>query len=205
MWLPRRYLLPAVTAILLLAFFSRTAVIAYGTFPVLSYVSTPTRMDTLAAGSALAILMLSPAARDWWAAYAKHMALLGALLIVCIAGLRHGYEIVDPVVRVVGFGANIVFCLGLVAWAALGETALSVEWLRADALRWIGSRSYAGYLFHWPITLWVSSVLHQQGMAPLPGILLTLSLVSVLTMLAAQLSWRVIERPALSFKERWAP
>jgi peptidoglycan/LPS O-acetylase OafA/YrhL len=53
-------------------------------------------------------------------------------------------------------------------------------------LTWLGRRSYGVYLWHWPLAEWTNRIPHQIGV-PL-GIGLSL--------LLAEASWRLVERPA---------
>jgi peptidoglycan/LPS O-acetylase OafA/YrhL len=58
------------------------------------------------------------------------------------------------------------------------------RFLTSPIMRYVGTRSYALYLWHYPIILWL------HGLAFGPELLLSL----LLTFLAAELSWQVVER-----------
>ncbi|HET6810133.1 MAG TPA: acyltransferase [Acidimicrobiales bacterium] len=61
-------------------------------------------------------------------------------------------------------------------------------------LRYVGSRSYAVYLWNYVFATWF----HPLGAwSIVPGV--------AATFLAAEVSWRLVERPALALKSRWAP
>ncbi len=59
-------------------------------------------------------------------------------------------------------------------------------------LRWVGSRSYAIYLWHYPVII----LTDPKGSAP-PGVIRDLAQVAV-TLALAELSWRLVETPARS-------
>ncbi len=61
-------------------------------------------------------------------------------------------------------------------------------------LKWLGDRSYGVYLWHWPLL--VLLVAWTQGTGPEAGVPLPLGLaVLALTLVAAELSYRLVERP----------
>ena len=83
--------------------------------------------------------------------------------------------------------------------------ALSVDWLR-----FLGKYSYAAYIYHFPIHTVLSSHLgdavNSGGTAArllrLAGYVAT---VGALSIVAAMVSWRVVEKPFLDLKDRFAP
>jgi peptidoglycan/LPS O-acetylase OafA/YrhL len=71
---------------------------------------------------------------------------------------------------------------------------VGVRILSLRPLRYIGSRSYAIYLWNYVFATWF----HPLGSwSFVPGVVATLA--------AAELSWRLVERPTLALKSRWAP
>jgi peptidoglycan/LPS O-acetylase OafA/YrhL len=83
------------------------------------------------------------------------------------------------------------------ALMVLGVTSGAQRVLGCAALRWLGSRSYGLYLWHFPLL----SALTARGSMPttlVGGEVLVLAL----SLVAAELSWRVVERPALACARR---
>lgn len=73
--------------------------------------------------------------------------------------------------------------------------AWSARLLSLPPLRWLGTRSYAIYLWHWPMAVWTGGMAHRVGV-PL-GIVASLAL--------AELSWRLVEQPAQRLRRRLQP
>lgn len=86
--------------------------------------------------------------------------------------------------------------------AAVGRsraTRTGRDWMTAPALRWLGRRSYAIYLWHYPL-LWADpfGVINRLG-RPWGALVLC-----AVALVPAELSWWLVERPALSLKARFA-
>ena len=153
------------------------------------YYGTDTHMFGLAAGAALAIL-----ARQRPTILAGNRALLGlvgptALAAVFAAmALLHEWD---------GFlyrgGYLAIACLtALVIAAATTDGGRLVRTLSWRPLRWIGRRSYAIYLWHWPLLLLPAPTVLAGISPPEPiGLVLRLALVFALS----EISWRFVEIP----------
>ena len=93
-----------------------------------------------------------------------------------------------------GYPAISVSCSLIVLAGAFVDGGLPMRVLGNGVLTYIGKRSYAIYLWHFPMDLWFR---HLD--APVQ-----LLVAGSLTLLAAELSHRIVERPALSLKHRFA-
>ncbi|MGE0059786.1 MAG: acyltransferase family protein [Dehalococcoidia bacterium] len=80
----------------------------------------------------------------------------------------------------------------IVLEAALSSTGLLSRLLSQPWLIYVGRRSYALYLWHYPINIWL------RGLDDMPQVILVVAF----SVLLAELSFRFIERPALSLKQR---
>jgi peptidoglycan/LPS O-acetylase OafA/YrhL len=88
-----------------------------------------------------------------------------------------------------GFLAVSALCMVLVAAVTRRHSLLG--WLLdRRTLRWLGARSYAIYLWHWPIAVVTRPDLDIHAPA-----LIVLGIRVLLTMLLADLSYRLVERP----------
>jgi len=75
--------------------------------------------------------------------------------------------------------------------AAAGNGSVIAPVLKSKALVWVGLISYALYLWHWPILVFVRIILPDAGLLAISGAL-------ILSVFMAELSKRFIEQPARS-------
>jgi peptidoglycan/LPS O-acetylase OafA/YrhL len=128
--------------------------------------------------------------------------LLGCLLALCLGGRRLSGRWVTPallaiVLVVPALGSGFMDRTGVPVVSAL--TCVVVAGCAADRrpvltsapLVWLGRRSYAVYLYHYPLV----AVLQRLHVAGLPRLVIVLPVVLGL----AALSWRYVEQPA----RRW--
>jgi peptidoglycan/LPS O-acetylase OafA/YrhL len=101
----------------------------------------------------------------------------------------------------------------LIAWA-LADAGRVWAWvprtLSSDWLRDMGQYSYAMYLLHFPIHLFLRAqiepwVQQADDLWRLPRALAYIALVLALSYVGARITWLVIEQPWLRLKARWAP
>ncbi len=112
----------------------------------------------------------------------------GSLLVLALLPVRGSwwtYTVVAPLVAV-------LTCL-LVLAARASTLRMPSVGAAVDALVWLGRRSYAAYLWNYPIALWLRVLDAPVFLEAVVGVALTL--------LAAELSWRAVEEPA---SRRWA-
>lgn len=151
-----------------------------------AYVATPVRSLEIAAGAGLALLAVR-----WnklgrlvrWEPNLGRGARLVSVMVVVLALAIFELSVAilrpsdDPVFR--GFPQLMSLCWVILLVASLPGGPLE-RLLAAGPLRWLGTRSYAIYLFHWPL-------IELTDLGPGYVILLTLGL--------AELSYRLVEMP----------
>jgi peptidoglycan/LPS O-acetylase OafA/YrhL len=165
--------------------------------------------------SAIVSALQSPAHAYAWSYYGTQsraqQLLLGSLLAICWS---HGLvRFPKHVATAVGIGGAAVLALasrhlnehgwlaahgGLLITAAATAAVIACAlcrgggpaiWFGWRPLQWLGRRSYAVYLWSFPLTMW------SAGLAPVTQAVV----VVMLSLTLAELSWRLVEAPAQSW------
>jgi len=194
-----------VLAALALAF--RIGVWTLGLSPEIAYQNTFARMDALALGAAGAILLRDPAAVARWAPGLRR-ALLVAGVAVAIAAIL-GLARTGPVTQIAGYSLLAISFALLIAVGVLEQAAgggrISAA-LSARPLRLFGKYSYAIYIIHLPLHIFVSKVLLAdvvafRGEGRHLAIQLAYAIVMTGVLLAlAMLSYHLFEKHFLKLK-----
>ena len=193
--LSRRNFGIAVIATLVIAPVVRLAFIRHG-LPV--YFFTFTRMDSLAYGAALALLVGNPALRPEKMQQLFRMLLIGFALLVLPAYLWFSGSRFDWL-QVVKLSLFPALYFGVIGFCLVDPLARPlVRLFSARWLRWLGGISYGIYVFH-PTCI----TLVQRFVAP--ARIATNTLLSFgLTIGIAYLSFRFFEAPILRLKRHFA-
>ncbi len=162
-----------------------------GTDPSRVYYGTDTRVFTLLIGALLA-LFWRPHALERGRAR-RHGPLFDLLGLLALAGLLTFFLSAHETSAALYRGGFLILAL-VAALAVAAATHPAASFGRAlmgnRALVWIGLRSYAIYLWHWPIVV-VTRPHVDVPLGTVPDLILRLGL----TVLLADLSYRLIERP----------
>jgi len=174
-----------------------------------AYVLTPARMDALAIGALVAVAAREP---SWWPPVRRGAPWLLAVAAAAVAAVwvhQGGLFGGDPVVQVwafgplaAGFAAVLVMAMDPTPSSRLSR-ALSRPWLRGA-----GKYSYGLYVLHYPIFLALEAAgltsLALAGVlrSRLAGVLAFAMVAGLATLGAALVTWHLIERPFLRWKDR---
>jgi peptidoglycan/LPS O-acetylase OafA/YrhL len=173
-----------------------------------TWVLTPARMDTLAVGALLALAIRSSGGMQAVTRWARPLGAAGFVLVLLLLVTRGTFAYSDPVIGTIGY-TIIAF-----AWAAFLVAALSggivSRVMRNSVLQWVGRRSYALYVFHYPIMLaldhdgFTIRTLERLIPSEVGSHLVFLLVNAGLSALAAEASWQLLEKRALRLKDRFA-
>jgi peptidoglycan/LPS O-acetylase OafA/YrhL len=203
----RRTLINIALGAIVVALTLRVLVVTFEPFAgdSAAYMLTPMRMDSLAAGSLLALLARSPEGAGKLLRPAFVLAALSGLGICAMIAITGRVDFLNPVVSTIGYSLNAAFFASVLM--------ISLAWRPASiaasqgVLRWFGKYSYGLYVWH-PIVFMF--VFHSTFTAPLRNggaghALLTVSLAVGATILVALLSWHLMEKQFLKLKGRFSP
>jgi peptidoglycan/LPS O-acetylase OafA/YrhL/lysophospholipase L1-like esterase len=165
----------------------------------LQYLFTLCRLDTIAIGCLLAVIVRSPRYAAWRARVPR--------LTLPIAAGALGIAIVTRLDRTTWFGRTFGYTVVALGFAALVLLVLerrdhrATGVLRASALRYLGKLCFGLYLLHRPADTIVSAL---AARTPIAGDSFFWLPVKILVAVGlATVSWQVLERPFLRLKRRF--
>jgi peptidoglycan/LPS O-acetylase OafA/YrhL len=208
---PRR-LLGVVTGLTIAALAIRIAMRATGADPGAVYMWTICRMDALTAGAALAVWLRLPGGP---AAVERHWRALSAVTaVVALAGVvvTRGLPRTSAATQTLGYSVLVIAFSYLLLAAVRAEARAVAEGPRTSgrvarvvgaALRSVGKYSYAMYIFHVPIRAIAGA--HLRNSIGAAGALAYLVGATLVTYLAALLSYHAFEKHFLALKRHFLP
>ncbi len=203
----------AITAILVVAAVAiRFFMIENGDSGVQVFVFSPARMDALAIGSGIALLVRSQRGRAFLSAIAWPVAGAALMALVALFIYKDGrLSPFDPTVVRVGFSFLAALFGGVVAAVVLAPSTSRLSRIFSwQPLRVLGKYSYAIYVIHFPV---VQLLIRHTDIAQdtsswagfqLAGMFAIASVASVITLVLALLSWRLLETPFLRLRSRFS-
>ena len=164
------------------------------------YTITLTRMDSIAIGALVAVLLRSNIERSILKKASHTFVFIG---IVFILGTfffygRASYYI--PVMYTIGYTVLALCFAGLVIQAVITTEQTTLRTLLSNRLlTTIGKYSYAMYIVHLPLMSYFGNFEMAFAGSAFYGQLVYLPAMFLVTLLIASASWKIIEAPALSF------
>lgn len=161
------------------------------------YNGLDTRSDGILLGAAVAIAVQCGAI-DYSSLRSQHIlrwSILPVLLAVGCLLMTLYYNTAAPYLW--GFAATAVATIFVIGVVLGFERHWLKTVLSSRVLVWLGQRSYAIYLWHYP----AFHLLRRLGMSDLSTMLWAYSL----TLIVAELSWRLVEQPVLRHKHKLQP
>jgi peptidoglycan/LPS O-acetylase OafA/YrhL len=186
----------------------RFAMLWRGMSPEVVYAFTLSRLDALAMGSLLA-LVVRRVSLEHCRNIASRLIAAGGVPLLAILLLRHGLDSEDALVQTLGFSALGVFCSGgLLAVVALPQANRLGRFLSTRPMTAIGRYSYGLYLYHGLLMPFFRRLFPVDDIGAkvgsrLAAVLVFTAFVFLASTGAALLSWHVVERPFLLMKARF--
>src|SRR5262249_45282206 len=135
----------------------------------------------------------------------RPVALATAVALAALVAVTHGMNRNNALVQVYGYSIIAVASAALVAAAALPRPP---RWLDPAPLPFFGKYSYGIYIVHAPLKHAAVHLFELDPMLaahPLATELGFIAVMSAVSVGAALLTWRLIEKPFMAMKGRWAP
>lgn len=204
---PRRFLAWLVGILFLCPAIVRNAILLTHPFTdslsQIFYSNSLSRVDALACGAAIALLMRSERWRTWLLRLCPLVAILSSSILGIIWVIQpEGLRPAQPVVPSIGYSL-LAICFGsvLVSSLAAAETHPLVRFLNWSPLRKLGRISYGFYVYHLPIMFILRDRLPVEiNNSYVAGDLLLMFCCGVLTLMVSLLSWYCLEQPILKLK-----
>ena len=176
--------------------------------PWITYAITPTRIDGLCVGAALAAAMTIAGLRAWLLLHGRKVLIGAAILLLTVWLIFRGVFFPnDALTQICAIPPTVVLTAMLIHSSV--TASISRWWLRLLAnplLSYLGRRSYALYLIHYPVMLVVWQSRGKGLLYRLPhsftfDLLITVGAL-IVSLLLSELSWWVIEAPSLRLRRR---
>ena len=208
--LSRRALFKTCIGMFMVSFFVRLLFLSLGYTSDQAYYFTITRLDGLAVGAAIALLVRRPQwAIDWKTKYSIVTKWCFPFLIILVAGIffKNGSSWTPPVTNLFIFSAlSLLFGSLLLLLLNPGETpSLLQKVFLSKFLRWLGKYSYGIYLLHLSVICMVDPYLNDIGIRLFPRHSLSLALFKFIgdgavVLATSFISYHLYESQFLRFK-----
>ena len=177
-------------------------------FITAAYVSTPARLDALASGIIIALVVRQPGGLARLQRWAPAVALLTGSSLVLVFLWQGGLSTESPLVYTVGFTMLAIFFAALLTVAVVsGPGTMINRFLSDPRLRLFGAYSYGLYVFHHPIAFYLSKYVVSIQSFPTVGHSQLLGqcsfavIAGILSFIPAWLSWHLYEAKILQLKK----
>ena len=206
----RRQLMKACAMMMAIALATRILMTISGCNPIATYIGTPARIDSLAAGAFVALLARSQLDLERWRPIAIQFSLASAGILLALFLWRGGLRNMDATVQTVGLTlVSIQLASFLVVVMTAPSQGVLSRILCNRFLVKLGTYSYAIYLFHMPLRALIRDAVYgpQQFLtlfgSRIPGQILFYLIATALTFSVASLSWHFYEKHFLKLKRHF--
>jgi peptidoglycan/LPS O-acetylase OafA/YrhL len=204
-----RQLLRFCAGVMVFSLALRTYLFATGE-GVAAFVLTPARMDTLAFGAVLAVVMRDAELYARLRRFVRPLAVLSAILLAGLLLWRNGLDKNDAVAGTIGFTLlGALFSTAIFFALTAARAGHYNRLLSSRGLRFFGKYSYALYVFHQPVALVLTAlglpaILGQLGVSGFGAQLAYGSVATMMSLILSLISWNLLEKQFLKLKDRFA-
>ena len=206
--LPRRALAFLAIAMCVFAPALRLLLLAAGAPPLVAFVSTPCRMDTMALGALIAMAEATPFTKEDTARYLRYLQRLGVFSLASfVVGAGWTRMLLPTMPFAAGIGFSLLSCASaaLLATIVVSPGRIITAIFTSRPLKSLGSYSYGIYILHFPLIFPLARVVHAESWpqrlhSELAAWLIWFLFGTGVSLALAMVVQRVIERPALSLK-----
>jgi peptidoglycan/LPS O-acetylase OafA/YrhL len=205
----RKTLIGVCIGLITMAIAVRLAFTLNGAEPLTTFVITPARMDCLAVGALLALVVRGDLGAARRTLLAKRSCLLLGAVLLALAVPGRGLHWETPLNHTLGLTLVALFFGALLIWTYGSDKE---AWIRvvfeSRVMRMAGKYSYSMYIFHGPAGTFIKTF-YDPPTAPLifgsalPRTLLYAILAGLVTLGIAWITWNVLEKRMLSFQSRF--
>ncbi len=201
-----RRLLPLCLACAAGAFIFRTATVALGGDVGYAYSFTISRMDALALGAAVAVIVRAPTDAIFARVSARRLQHIAIALLLVGFVITTAYRPHGLMTLTVGHSMLAVAFAIVVFAVATGTAGRWQQWLTSPVLMTVGKYSYGMYVLHLGIDLlWQQPILDRLAWAGEWRPAVYMIVIPVLSFAAAFLSYHVLEKHFLRLKRYVVP
>jgi peptidoglycan/LPS O-acetylase OafA/YrhL len=196
--LDRRRLTRVLIAIVLLAPIVRTAgLVVFPQVDRFQYEFTLCRLDTIALGCLLAIVVRLPAHQQ-----PRSRALASIATAMAVIAVVTGLDRTTAFGRTLGYTVVALGFAAIVLLVVRARGARGLAALRFAPLRYLGKICFGLYLLHRPADTIVGALAQRAGLDPGATLLVPLKMAAAVGL--ATMSWLLLERPFLRLKDRFS-
>lgn len=208
---PPKWLLRVCAAVAVTGLAMRCGIVWGGTLPIQIYTSSLCRMDALALGAGLAVVVQSAGAMDALLQRRRLLWATAAGLVLAGKLFPHGFDMLSPMGQTLGYTLIAAVCVVFLALALAGDvlqTGKLRHLLNHAVLKSVGKYSYAMYVVHEPLNAYVGHrALTQWGWMAAPTSWQGVVYVLGICLASYGLAWfcyLLIEKQFLRFKPLFA-
>ena len=171
------------------------------------YALTPFRMDSLAFGASLAVIIRRPRLTRLTSRWLGTLILVAVLSTFAVVIAARSVRPFSAVMGGFGYTAIGLLYAAVVFYGLVnqGSRALIPRMFRYSALRSLGKYSYAMYVIHWPISLYLTDYFQAQIRwgSGLPAAFLCVAVGLAISYVLAVVSWNLVEKHFLRLRDRF--